>query len=287
MNERQRPAVPREIKREVRRRCGFGCVICGVPLIEYDHMFEWAVVRRHVASEITLLCPQHHAEKSRGLLPKQDVIKANENPFNLQKGVSTNHFLHYSGKHVEIALANNVFKYRNLLENNFISALEVDGMAVLGFRVEDEKLLMQFMAFDEFNIPVLQIVDNELRYATNQWDVEYVGQKLTIREGHGRTLIQLVFEIPNTIRITKGRILRNGIELLIGKDYVFCSNARVFISGHKTINSPVGMAFGFSVVDTQAAVVFSKIPRYGIDRVAARQFLRKSLSKVRQKNLSI
>ncbi|MGU5889575.1 hypothetical protein, partial [Aeromonas hydrophila] len=80
--------IPLPIQREVRQRCGFGCVICGMPLYEYEHMEEWANVKRHVAEEITLLCDQHHREKTGGLLPKEVVRDANKNPFNLRKGVS-------------------------------------------------------------------------------------------------------------------------------------------------------------------------------------------------------
>lgn len=69
--------IPRPIQREVRQRCGFGCVICGTPLYEYEHMEEWAEVKRHVAEEITLLCDKHHKEKTNGWLPKEDVRKAN------------------------------------------------------------------------------------------------------------------------------------------------------------------------------------------------------------------
>ena len=50
--------IPAEIKRQVRQRCGFGCIICGLPIYEYEHMEEWAKVKRHRTEEITLLCPR-------------------------------------------------------------------------------------------------------------------------------------------------------------------------------------------------------------------------------------
>ncbi len=37
-----RPKIPLPIQREVRQRCGFGCVICGLPLYDYDHIIGWA-----------------------------------------------------------------------------------------------------------------------------------------------------------------------------------------------------------------------------------------------------
>lgn len=88
--------IPLPIQREVRQRCGFGCVICGLPLYEYEHMEEWAIVKRHVADEITLLCDQHHREKTGGLLPVEVVRAANKSPFNLKEGNSKPYNLHFA-----------------------------------------------------------------------------------------------------------------------------------------------------------------------------------------------
>lgn len=281
MTKEQRPQIPPEIKREVRQRCGFGCVICGMPLYEYEHMLEWAEVKRHVADEITLLCRQHHGEKTNGLLPKEVVLAANQNPYNLQTGVSKNHFLHYSGSFVRLTLANSHFDFENLPENTFFAPLVVDGVAIVGFRIENNRLLLQFIAFDERNVPIIQIVDNELVYSTSSWDVEWVRQKLTIREGHRKILLQLIFEPPNVIKIVKGRILLNGLELLIGNDYIFCSNNSGFLSSISTKNCPVGLAVGDPKPNCGAGFVISGIPRYGFDRKEARKFLRKSRNETR------
>jgi trigger factor len=39
MNDPSR-AIPEPIMREVRRRCGFDCVLCGLSLYEYERMEE-------------------------------------------------------------------------------------------------------------------------------------------------------------------------------------------------------------------------------------------------------
>ncbi|MEB6138331.1 hypothetical protein, partial [Klebsiella pneumoniae] len=75
-----------------------------MPLYEYEHMEEWALVHRHVAEEITLLCNQHHREKTNGLLPKERVREANANPFNLRNGVSKPYDLHFSGVNAEVVI---------------------------------------------------------------------------------------------------------------------------------------------------------------------------------------
>lgn len=283
MGKEQRPPIPPEIKREVRKRCGFGCVICGMPLYEYEHMEEWALVKRHVAEEITLLCRQHHGEKTNGLLPKEVVAAANKDPCNLKVGFSKSHFLHYFGDSVRLAIADSCFSFDGLSDGAFFAPLVVDGLVVVGFRVEDGRLFLHFIAFDEMNVPVVQVVDNELIYSSSSWDVEWVGRKLTIREGHGKILIQLVFEPPNVIRISKGRILFNGLEILIGDDYIFCSNNSSFFGSISTINCPVGLAVGEPVPNCGAGIVVSGVPRYGFDRKAARSFLRKCRAEARSR----
>ena len=68
-NASVRPPIPESMKREVRQRCGFGCVICGMPLYTYEHMLGYVNVDRHVAEELTLLCYQHQYERTQRKLP--------------------------------------------------------------------------------------------------------------------------------------------------------------------------------------------------------------------------
>jgi len=66
--------IPVDVERTVRKECGFGCVICGEMLIEYDH-FEppfHEVKEEHNASGIALLCPTHHSQR----LGKYPVLNA-------------------------------------------------------------------------------------------------------------------------------------------------------------------------------------------------------------------
>jgi 5-methylcytosine-specific restriction endonuclease McrA len=69
-----RDKIPRKTKLRVRQRCGFGCVICGHPIYQIDHMVDHAVVQEHKAANLTLLCPRHHDEKTKGLLPLAELI---------------------------------------------------------------------------------------------------------------------------------------------------------------------------------------------------------------------
>src|SRR4051812_43597484 len=73
--------IPSEVKRAVRQRCGFGCVICGSAIVEYEHIDpEFVRARNHEATGIALLCPTCHSRKTRNFLSRRRVIEAAANP---------------------------------------------------------------------------------------------------------------------------------------------------------------------------------------------------------------
>jgi trigger factor len=143
--------IPLPIQREIRQRCGFGCVICGLPLYEYEHLLGSANLRRHVAEEITLLCDQHHREKTAGLLPIEKMIKANNTPYNLREGVSKPYDLHYSGEECEVVIGSNVFSTRDGGYGTTLVPVSVDGTPLLGFILGDGHLLLNVNIFAEYN----------------------------------------------------------------------------------------------------------------------------------------
>lgn len=254
--------IPLPIQRAVRQRCGFGCVICGLPLYEYEHMMEWAVVQRHVAEEITLLCDKHHREKTNGLLPKEAVSAANENPFNLRTGVSAPYDLHYSGDHCTTVIGDNTFTTKDQGHGTQIIPLMIDGIPILGFILSDGHLLLNVNIFDEFNELALRIQNNVLTYSTSSWDVALTGRDLKIRESHGKFFLDMRFETPNMLRISRGRFLLNGVEVKISPTEVVITNNQTRMSGSRMENVTVGLSVGTEVPNVSAGVVLQGIPRY-------------------------
>ena len=81
--------IPEETKREVRARCGFGCVICGVTVTEYEHFYpDFAEAKVHDANCIALLCPTHHGLVTKGVLPKEQIAAGSKDPAAKQAGFS-------------------------------------------------------------------------------------------------------------------------------------------------------------------------------------------------------
>ena len=74
--------IPEEVKRQVRERCGFGCVSCGRGIFQYDHFDpEYSEAHDHLPEGITLLCGSCHDEKKHGLLTNDKVAEMNADPF--------------------------------------------------------------------------------------------------------------------------------------------------------------------------------------------------------------
>jgi hypothetical protein len=243
-----------------------------MPLYEYEHMEEWALVERHVAEEITLLCDQHHREKTGGLLPKEAVREANANPFNLQEGVSKPYTLHFSGKQAEVIIGGNSFTCDDQGYGTVMVPISVDGIALVAFILGDGHLLLNLVAFDECNAPVLHIKNNQLYYSTTPWDIRLVGTTLTIREGHRKILIEVEFEPPDRVKVSRGRFLRNGVEVLVRPDNILITNNAFYISGCHAHNCHGGLILGHHQKPMSGFMAVQNIPRYLGDRKAALQF---------------
>jgi trigger factor len=269
--------IPLPIQREVRQRCGFGCVICGLPLYEYEHTLGWAKVERHVADEITLLCDRHHREKTSGFLPAESVFEANKNPYNLRDGVSKPYDLHYSGDICEAIIGSNSFTMRDDGYGTAIIPVSIDDTPLMVFIMADGHLLLNLLIFDEFNNLVLRIVNNHLFYSISPWDIQLVSRNLIIREAQRKILIDIVFDVPNKITINRGRFLRNGVEILIRPDHVLMTNNSMLFSGNKMMNCQGGIIIGPHSQQYGAAVRIENVSRYVGDRSESVKWAKEAL----------
>lgn len=269
--------IPAPIEREVRQRCGFGCVICGFPLYDYDHILGWANVKRHVADEITLLCNQHHGEKHRGLLPNEEVIEANKNPFNFRTGATTPYDLRYSGNECEALIGGNRFTTQDQGYGTKMVPISVDDTPLLGFVLTDGHLLLNLAIFDEYNSLVLHIKNNQLRFSTNPWDVQLVGRNLVIREASRKILVDIRFEVPNRIVIDRGRFLRNGVEVLIRPNHLVITNNAMIFSDNAANNVPYGLLIGPHTNQIGGCCIgITTVPRYLGDNTETLRWIRET-----------
>jgi hypothetical protein len=211
--------IPEGVKREVRQRCGFGCVICGLPLYEYEHMEEWALVKRHVAEEITLLCSMHHDEKTKGLRSIDSVRLANANPISLRKNSSSPYFYPIQPDDIKIRIGTNHFYFDKDSTTNQMIVISIASLPIVWFNFEDGHLLLNLSIYDENNDLALSIRDNEMIYTAKSWDIEFVGTTLTIRSALRKiTLVLDVSAEKKLISIDRALLTYDGYELIIDSD---------------------------------------------------------------------
>jgi hypothetical protein len=234
-----RPPIPGPVKRAVRQECAFGCVICGLPLYEYDHIVPYAEVEEHQVANLVLLCDLHHREKTNGLLPVEDVRAAREHPANAQTGESAGYTLHYSHDSCEANIASNVYVTPQLAERALTAPLIVDDTPIVMFRMQDGHLLLTVRLFDAINELLVQIVDNELIYSVDPWDVEFQGLTLTVRAGQGDIFVRMTFDPPSRVQIDRGHIWRNGVEMTLWPDRMLVASGITLAGNHGT-NSVLG-----------------------------------------------
>ena len=214
--------IPLPVKREVRQRCGFGCVICGTAIVQYEHIEPtFAHARSHQADGITLLCPTHHAEVTNGLRSKESVIQASADPRCLQTGFSS-FFFEPNHRFPNIFLGTSTFggSSEPIVIHGFpIFTIEEPVQQGSPYRISAEfrNFLGQLSAV---------IKQNEWLAHSGEWDVELTGARLTIRESKGNISLQLLFRPGEGITIERLKMFVNGafVEIDLEGDITVTQN---------------------------------------------------------------
>ncbi|HVG01277.1 MAG TPA: hypothetical protein VM842_00220 [Nitrospira sp.] len=231
--------IPADVKRSVRQRCAFGCVICGASIYEYDHFDPpYADATQHTSEGITLLCPTHHAEKSRGVLPIETLLKANATPVALEKGQTSLQRPYFD--HIpSLALGGGLLVHATPIP------LMVGGVAVIEFLVpEADSHIARINAVitNDDGSNLLRIVENEWIVESGVWDYEWVGQRMTIRDNSGTVALQITIHPPKFISIDKLRFKTGNYDVVITQTEMKV-NGNTFVDCIAN-NCRVGMALG-------------------------------------------
>lgn len=238
-----RPPIPMPVKRKVRQGCGFGCVVCGLPLYEYDHLVPYSEVKAHDPQNLVLLCDRHHREKTAGLLSRSQVAAAHALPYNVQMEESYPYGLHYEGASCEALVGSNKIVWPELVDGSVVAGILIDDTPIIGFAVDEGRLLLTVQLLNDANELLLQIVESELTFSMSSWDVEFAGNRLTIRHAPEDIFVKLAFEPPYRVVIDRGRFWRNGVELKVTPQELLIAGG-IQMAGVEISNCPVGMLIG-------------------------------------------
>jgi hypothetical protein len=192
-------SIPAEVKREVRQRCGFGCVRCGLGIYDYEHFApDFKDARSHDPAGITLLCMQCNQKRARGLLSAETVAQANDSPRCLQDGFAREEW-GFGKEPIEVVLGGATFTNVDVL-------IQLGDKALMSVRPPEEGshfYRLSCIFADKSGQTTLTIEDNEWFALADNWDVECVGPRITIRSAARDVSLVLRSEPPHRIVIEK------------------------------------------------------------------------------------
>lgn len=241
-----REEIPSSVKLKVRRRCGFGCVICGLPLYEYHHVIPYAVSRNHDPDNITLLCDRHHKEATNGLLPSTKIAEANLRPLNKRSNISTPFGLHF-GSPIEVIIGGNSLATLTARHEPYaVTAIRIDDVDIIGLQAsKSSELFLNIQIFSMDGFPILYVHENEIIYSVEKaWDVEFKGKTLTIREAKRKVLLKLRFDPPHRVSIVQGVIAYMGAGVFVFPKHIVVANTLQVFKGFKVERSEIGLFVG-------------------------------------------
>jgi tetratricopeptide (TPR) repeat protein len=211
----ERPPIPGAIKQAVRQKCKSRCVICGSAVYDFDHIEEWSVVQEHTADNLTLLCPNHHRQKTNGILSK-NVIR--ERTVSQMIQPTTGADLNF--KTCKLVLGTNIIQ---TLPGILFKVFDRDFFR-LSYDPVYKQAIINAAFFNSAGEVAFKIVDNVYSTSDDVWDVEIVGKTITIREGKGNILLEITFDgVRNQISVL-GKIYFDASRYIqIKEDGIYCN----------------------------------------------------------------
>lgn len=179
--------IPVTVKREVRRACGFGCVVCGNTFIQYHHAgIEYANATTHDPAKITLLCGGCHDRVSRGTYSNEKIDEHIQRPYCLTNGPAHTE-LDYGTIAPHVSFAGSVF------ENcTFPIRVHDYGVVRLDRPVEAGAPVLLSALFTNSRGEInLAISANEVMLMPDNWDATAEGTRLRLWDDRGQPSLTL------------------------------------------------------------------------------------------------
>lgn len=202
--------IPESVKRQVRQACGFGCVVCGASIIEYEHVDpEFVDATEHNAANITLLCPQCHSKVTRGIWSKEKIKSAMSEPRCKQTGFS-NEFFDLGKNHPALV-------FGGVTLRNCKIPIMVGEFSLFEINAGEEpnapfRLSGHF--FNSSGNPSLIIRDNEWKALASNWDFEVSGNTIVVRDAPRHISLKLVADPPNGLIVEQMDMLLSGYRFI-------------------------------------------------------------------------
>ena len=216
-----RPHIKSEIKRRVRQKCKFGCVICRCPIYDYEHFDEYTQVKEHRAENIFLICPTCHRKK--GTLYGRDLILQKIKEINTDatkaETISIDAYTFELGNNTIGVFHDGVSFGLSLPNGTHWSFSNANGRCLINSTIIDSQLGK-----------VIEIHDNELVINTGVYDIEFSGGRLVIKKSAGDVVLNLAFKgDENKLSVTGKLEYSANKTIIINNTGIYCE-AQLLVS---------------------------------------------------------
>lgn len=197
-----RPAVPADVQRALRKEAYFGCCRCGTAILDYHHIIEYSTEAHFRPKDMMALCPTCHRIVSRYPIEKQRSIK--ENPFNKKKLKADGTIEIYSPLKLNLGSS----EIQNI-EEIFI----IDNKKILSLKNGEHGLIsISLDLYDKNNKILVSIIENNWSAYTNEiWDIVSNSNYIKINSKSNNILLKIK-KNPGGINIS-GHLWYNGYSI--------------------------------------------------------------------------
>lgn len=217
--------IPEPVKRLVRQKCKFGCVVCRSAFYQYDHFDpEFKDANSHTPEGICCLCPTCHQEVTSGRLSRAlikrrlvEIDKADTDP-------TTPPLDFHNGAE---CLRIGGIRY-SLIP---VSLLEVYGETLLASTPSNssEPGTISARFFSESGKETMRIIQNEVSFKADNWDIQTVGRTIKVRSCPSQVCLEMDVDPPRGIIVKR-------LDMAYRDVHIF-SNENVFCVGKKLTNN--------------------------------------------------
>ncbi len=237
--------IPNEIKRIVRKKYGFGCIICGCAIYEYHHYNPpFSEAKEHNPEKIVLLCGKCHDHISRGIWSEEKIKISSNNPKCLEQGYSQSIFDFQENK-PEIIFGPSTWINTTIIINVFNKPV------LIIEEPEEEKTPYRLsgLFYDDKSNCIFKIIENEWHGLIENWDIEITGRTLIIRRELRKVALKLTIYPPNKIIFDKININYKGALIKGEKDKKFIINHPNGSNLEMTDSFGDGCDYGIDITD--------------------------------------
>jgi len=188
--------IPESIRRQIRQDCGFGCVVCGCAVVQYEHIDPpFSEATAHEPDKIALLCGSCHDRVTRGIWSKDKILGARRTPKTFKQGFTKDAFDFTVP--FELFVGDNSFKdVRCVVRKDNDEWLSIEPPEA---PEGPPRLNAKFFAPN--GEPALEICQNEWRCPTDLWDLKIFGPQIEVWTARRNPMLRLKAQPPHGLQI--------------------------------------------------------------------------------------